>query len=166
MEPGHENVPMQGLTGGFGMSDPVPQPVLNAGQQQFLLCLAARIISESAGMPAEVAGPLLAAVDEELRPRPRLQQLAFKLLLLAIRWMTLPFTLRRFERLPPSRQDRWLRSLENAPLTLVRVGIWGLKTLVFLGYYTQDSVERRIRYFPSKAEGNLLLHRRLLPPDG
>jgi len=148
------------------MDSPARQPVLGSGQQRFLLCLAARIVPESAGAPPQVTEPLLAAVDEELRPRPRLQQLEFKLLLFAIRWMTVPFTLHRFERLPGERQDRWLGFLENAPLTLLRVGIWGLKTLVFLGYYTQDGVLQRIVYVPSKAEGNVLLHRRQLPSAG
>ena len=68
--------------------------------------------------------------------------------------------MRWLERLPAERQDRWLRFLENAPLTLLRVGIWGLKTLVFLGYYSQDGVQRRIHYLPSKEEGNVRLHRR------
>jgi hypothetical protein len=140
--------------------------VLGSRQQRFLLCLAARIVPESAGAPPQVTEPLLAAVDEELRPRPRLQQLEFKLLLFAIRWMTVPFTLHRFERLPGERQDRWLGFLENAPLTLLRVGIWGLKTLVFLGYYTQDGVQQRIVYVPSKEEGNILLHHRQLPSAG
>jgi hypothetical protein len=127
------------------------------------LCLAGRIVPESAGAPAQVTEPLLAAIDEELRPRPRLQQLEFKVLLFAIRWMTVPVTLRLFDRLPGARQDRWLHFLENAPLTVVRVGIWGLKTLVFLGYYTQDGVRQRIRYLPSKDEGNVRLHERRLP---
>ena len=148
------------------MDSPERQSVLGSGQQRFLLCLAARIVPESAGAPPQVTDPLLATVDEELRPRPRLQQLEFKLLLFAIRWMTVPFTLHRFERLPGERQDRWLGFLENAPLTLLRVGIWGLKTLVFLGYYTQDGVLRRIVYVPSKEEGNVLLHRRQLPSAG
>ncbi len=148
------------------MDSPARQPVLGSRQQRFLLCLAARIVPESAGAPPQVTDPLLAAVDEELRPRPRLQQLEFKLLLFAIRWMTVPFTLHRFERLPGERQDRWLGFLENAPLTLLRVGIWGLKTLVFLGYYSQDGVLRRIVYVPSKEEGNVLLHRRQLPSAG
>jgi hypothetical protein len=34
---------------------------------------------------------------------------------------------------------------------------------VFLGYYTQDSVLQRIRYFPSMREGNLLLQRGVVP---
>ncbi|MEA2854180.1 MAG: hypothetical protein QOE02_4199 [Rhodospirillaceae bacterium] len=148
------------------MNSTARQPVLGSRQQRFLLCLAARIVPESAGAPPQVTEPLLAAVDEELRPRPRLQQLEFKLLLFVIRWMTVPFTLHRFERLPGERQDRWLGFLENAPLTLLRVGIWGLKTLVFLGYYTQDGVQQRIVYVPSKEEGNILLHHRQLPSAG
>ena len=148
------------------MDSPARHPVLGSRQQRFLLCLAARIVPESAGAPPQVTDPLLATVDEELRPRPRLQQLEFKLLLFAIRWMTVPFTLHRFERLPGERQDRWLGFLENAPLTLLRVGIWGLKTLVFLGYYTQDGVLQRIVYVPSKEEGNVRLHRRQLPSAG
>jgi hypothetical protein len=148
------------------MDSPARRPVLGSGQQRFLISLAARIVPESAGAPPQVTDPLLAAVDQELRPRPRLQQLEFKLLLFAIRWMTVPFTLHRFERLPGERQDRWLSFLENAPLTLLRVGIWGLKTLVFLGYYTQAGVLQRIVYVPSKAEGNVLLHRRQLPSAG
>jgi hypothetical protein len=123
-------------------------------------------VPESAGAPTQVTDPLLAAVDEELHPRPRLQQLEFKLLLLAIRWMTVPFTLHRFEHLPAARQDGWLRFLESAPFTMLRVGIWGLKTLVFLGYYTQAGVLQRILYFPSKEEGNVRLHRRQLPSAG
>jgi hypothetical protein len=148
------------------MDSPAQQPVLSSGQRRFLISLANRIVPESAGAPPQVTEPLLAAVDEELRPRPRLQQLEFKLLLFAIRWMTVPFTLRRFERLPGERQDRWLRFLENAPLTLLRVGIWGLKTLVFLGYYSQDGVLRRIIYVPSKEEGNVRLHSGQLPSAG
>jgi hypothetical protein len=148
------------------MDSPARQPVLSSEQQRFLLCLAACIVPESAGAPPQVTGPLLAAVDEELGPRPRLQQLEFKLLLFAIRWMTVPFTLRRFERLPPERQAAWLSFLESAPLTMLRVGIWGLKTLVFLGYYTQAGVLQRILYLPSKTEGNVLLHRHQLPSAG
>ena len=65
------------------MDSPARQPVLSSGQQRFLLCLAACIVPESAGAPPQVTAPPLAAVDEELQPRPRLQQIEFKLLLFA-----------------------------------------------------------------------------------
>jgi len=65
-----------------------------------------------------------------------------------------PLTLHRLEGLPGSRQDAVLRFLEGAPLTVLRAGIWGVKTLVYMGYYGQDAIERRIQYLPSKTEGN------------
>ncbi len=139
------------------MDAPKRQAVLSARQQRLLVRLAACIVPETAGAPAQVTDALLSAIDEQLRPRPRLQQLEFKLLLLGLGGMTV---------LPMRWQDRGLQLLENFPLRLVRVGIWGLKTLVFLGYYGQDPVERRIRYFPSKEEGNVRLHAHQLPPEG
>jgi len=132
------------------------QAVLGAGPRWILVRLAACIVPETAGAPAEVKGALLAAVDDQLRPRPRLQQLEFKLLLLGLAGLTV---------LPAGLQRACLHLLENFPLRLVRVGMWGLKTLVYLGYYGQDSVERRIRYWPSKQEGNVRLHARQVP-DG
>jgi hypothetical protein len=132
------------------------QAVLGAGQQRILVRLAACVVPETAGAPAETTRALLAAIDDQLRPRPRLQQLEFKLLLLGLAGLTV---------LPAGWQQRCLHLLENFPMRLVRVGVWGLKTLVYLGYYGQDSVERRIRYWPSKQEGNLRLHARQLP-DG
>jgi len=139
------------------MDAPKRQAVLSARQQRLLVRLAACIVPETAGAPAQVTDALLSAIDEQLRPRPRLQQLEFKLLLLGLGGMTV---------LPMRWQDRGVQLLENFPLRLVRVGIWGLKTLVFLGYYTQDGVLQRIVYLPSKEEGNVRLHRRQLPSAG
>ena len=79
---------------------------------------------------------MVGAVDDQLRPRPRLQQIAFKLLLVGLGWMAL---------LPAAWQVRLLQLLEGFPIRLVRVGIWGLKTLIYLGYYGQADVQRRIR---------------------
>ena len=139
------------------MDAPKRQTILSAGQQRLLVRLAACVVPETAGAPAQVTDALLSAIDDQLHLRPRLQQLEFKLLLLGLGWMTV---------LPTRWQQRGLHVLENFPLRLVRVGIWGLKTLVFLGYYGQDSVGRRIRYFPSKEEGNVRLRAHQLPSEG
>jgi hypothetical protein len=128
--------------------------VLGAAQQRVLVRLASCIVPETAGSPAEVTDGMVSAVDAQLKPRPRSQQLAFKLLLLGLAGMTL---------LPRQWQTRALQWLENFPLRLVRVGIWGLKTLVFLGYYGQESIQRRVGYVPSKEHGNDRLHAGLPP---
>ena len=138
------------------MDAPQRQPVLRAWQRRILVRLAALVVPESAGAPARAINVMVGAVDDQLRPRPRLQQFAFKLLLIGLGWMAL---------LPAAWQVRLLQLLEGFPIRLVRVGIWGLKTLIYLGYYGQADVQRRIRYRPSKLEGNVLLHARRLPGD-
>jgi hypothetical protein len=130
------------------------QPVLGAGLQRILVRLAACIVPQSSGAPREVTDAMLSAIDLQLAPRPRLQQLEFKLLLLGLSWMTL---------LPVRWQTRLLLWLENFPIRLARVGIWGLKTLVYLGYYGQDGIQRHIGYVPGKRDGNDRLHAGLLP---
>ena len=51
-------------------------------------------------------------------------------------------------------QNWLLRTIEAAPLKLVRAGFWGLKTLIFLGYYGQRQTAAAIHYTPSLRNGN------------
>jgi len=128
--------------------------VLGPAQARFLLRLAARIVPEVEDAEAEVRDCLVAIVDHALALQAPSQRLLFKLLLFVLQWITVPFTLHRLERLPPTWQDAVFRFFEGAPLTIIRAGIWGVKTLVFMGYYGQEVIERRIQYLPSKTEGN------------
>src|SRR5262249_1041863 len=128
------------------MDAPQRPSVLSALQRQFLRKLAAVIVPETASASAPVIDALVSAVAHQLRPRPRLQQLEFKLLLLGLGGMTL---------LPRGWQAWLLHLLENFPLRLVRIGLWGLKTLIYLGYYGQEPIQQQIRYLPSKREGNV-----------
>lgn len=130
------------------------RPVLKAWQRRTLIRLANCIVPETAKASTASIDAMVDAVDGQLQPRPRLQQIAFKLLLLGLSWMAL---------LPAGWQASLLRLLEGFPIRLVRVGIWGLKTLIYLGYYGQQSIQQRINYLPSKLEGNVLLHAHRLP---
>lgn len=140
--------------------------VLGPAKASFLLRLAERIVPETASSPPAVRQRLVTIVDDLLGRQPPGQQFQFKLLLFALRWMTVPFTLHRLESLPPNWQDYILRRLEGAPLTILRVGIWGLKTLVFMGYYGQEVVTTGIHYEPSKRDGNGVLHRLRASKEG
>ena len=53
---------------------------------------------------------------------------------------------RRLGRLDLARRVAFLRRLERAPLLVVRRGLWGLRTLVFMGYYTQPDVVTDLGY--------------------
>lgn len=53
---------------------------------------------------------------------------------------------RTFRGLDPERQRRWLRSLERSRILLLRRGLWGLRTLAFMGVYGLDEVRDEIGY--------------------
>lgn len=53
---------------------------------------------------------------------------------------------RGLARLAPERRLHLLHGLEHAPAVIVRRGIWGLRTLVFMGYYTQPDVVSALGY--------------------
>jgi hypothetical protein len=51
-----------------------------------------------------------------------------------------------FRSLDHERRTRFLRSIESSPLVLLRRGFWGLRTFVFMGYYSLDTVRDAIGY--------------------
>jgi hypothetical protein len=59
-----------------------------------------------------------------------------------------------FEKLPEDRQDAVLRWFQDNPLRLLRSGIWGLKTMVYLGYYGQPETNRDVGYQPALGGGD------------
>lgn len=53
---------------------------------------------------------------------------------------------RGLDTLPPDQLRALLESLERSPLLLIRRGVWGLRTLVFMGYYTRPEAAAAIGY--------------------
>jgi hypothetical protein len=51
-----------------------------------------------------------------------------------------------FGRLDADRRALLLGRLENSPVLLLRRGLWGLRTLVYMGYYGQPQVREAIGY--------------------
>ena len=58
---------------------------------------------------------------------------------------------RSLERANDRQRIRLLQAFERAPVLLVRRGIWGLRTLVMMGYYTQPAVIAGLGYRASPA---------------
>ena len=57
---------------------------------------------------------------------------------------------RPFVKLDAGRRTRFLAALQDAPLLLVRRGIWGLRTLAFMGYYARAEAAAVIGYRADK----------------
>jgi hypothetical protein len=49
-------------------------------------------------------------------------------------------------RLNARQRVAFLESIERAPLLLIRRGFWGVRTLIFMGYYTRADVASAIGY--------------------
>ena len=87
-------------------------------------------------------------IDEALRDRPTAvrRQLAVFLRLLDLapvaRWG------RRLGALRPERARRALEWFQEAPVDRLRKGFWGLKALVFMGYYGQPELWPEVGYAP------------------
>ena len=78
------------------------------------------------------------------RPAAARRQLALLVRLLdtlpLLRWG------RRFHALGAARRARFLDAMQYSPIPLVRRAVWGLRTLVFLGYYARPEVQATLGY--------------------
>jgi len=87
-----------------------------------------------------------AIMEHAVAPRPASVKRQLRLFLRLVNLLPLFRTGRTLSRLPPARRAAFLRRLERSKLTLLRRGLWGVRTLLFMGYYTQESVRKRIGY--------------------
>jgi len=69
-----------------------------------------------------------------------------RLFLRFIQWWPMVGYGRPFTALDPAQRARFLSSLEEHPVERIRLGFWGLRTLVLLGYYGQPEVQKAIGY--------------------
>jgi hypothetical protein len=53
---------------------------------------------------------------------------------------------RTFRSLDAARRTKFLLAVESAPLLLLRRGFWGLRTLIFMGYYGRAEAAAAIGY--------------------
>ena len=132
-------------------------PPLSQRKWAFLMCVAGCIVPAAADLDADGRSRFIAIVGKALVERPRSIQRQFVLFLGLMRWLTLVRFGAPFDRLSPANQDAALRWLLDAPLAKLRSGFWGLRALVFMGYYGQTEVWPSLRYTPSFT-GNEMLH--------
>lgn len=106
---------------------------------------ATTVVPEAAGLNEAGWARLGAIVEDALADRPAARR-QLGVFLRAIEWLPTLRWGRRFSRLTPEHRRAFLAGLQDAPLLLVRRGFWGLRTLVYMGYYGQEEVRARIGY--------------------
>jgi hypothetical protein len=133
--------------------------VSSLGERQWrtFLTVAARVVPAFTALDPERQGRFAAIVGTALAGRPPSLRRQFALFLSVVRWVPALRFGAPFDRLAPARQDAALRWFMDAPLGKLRGGFWGLRALVFMGYYGQPEIWDAIRYAPSFS-GNESLH--------
>jgi gluconate 2-dehydrogenase subunit 3-like protein len=111
-----------------------------------LRALATSFIPETAGASAAEWAELEARVERALADRPATMRRQLGLFLLLLDATARLRHLTRFSALDSPRRTALLESLARSRLLLIRRGIWGLRTLIMLGWYTQPSVIGAIGY--------------------
>jgi len=129
---------------------------LSQDRAAFLGIVARRIVPEIDELETSAWSRFYAIVDQALMDRPATVRRQFGVFLGLIRWLPLARYGTSFERLTDARRDAVLRWLQRALVGRLRQGFWGLKTLVFMGYYGQQELWDRVGYAPAN-DGNMRL---------
>jgi hypothetical protein len=121
---------------------------LKRDKADLLRVLAARIVPEMAELDSTGLNRFFAIVDEALAGREPEVRRQFATFLGVVKWASLPRFGRPFHKLPGESQDAVLRWFEDCPVGLLRSGTWGLKAMVFMGYYGQPETNHLVGYRP------------------
>ncbi len=123
------------------MSDAVLPPV-----RPVFRAVAQACVSEAAALDAAGWAELEAIVEAALARRPPKVRRQLATLIRLIDLLPLLRYGRRFPALDGGRRLAVLRALQDAPLLLLRRGVWGLRTLVFMGYYARPAGAAAVGY--------------------
>ena len=123
--------------------------VLNDRQRAFLAALSQALVPETLTLAPERRARFFEIIDSMLATRPASMRLLIGIFLVFLRWAPLLRFGGRLDRLEPARQRQALRWFEDSPLAAIRTGFWGVKTLVFAGYYAQPEIAAQNGYRPS-----------------
>jgi len=108
--------------------------------------IAVTVVPEASALDEPGWAALEGLVEKALEPRPDAMKRQLAAFVRAIEHLPRVRWGRGFTDLPPDRRARVLSALEHAPLLLLRRGFWGLRTLVFLGYYARPEAAAAIGY--------------------
>ena len=108
--------------------------------------LARTFIPALARSPSETWDALESAMTGALASRPAAMIRQLRLLVRVLDWACRVRFGRSLDQVDDARRLQLLQAFERAPVQLVRRGIWGLRTLVFMGYYTQAPVIAALGY--------------------
>ena len=88
-------------------------------------------------------------IEGALASKPPGIKRQIRLFLRLVNLLPIISTGRTLTKLPLEKRAAFLQRLHRSPLMPLRRGMWGIRTLVFMGYYNQDQVREGIGYAAS-----------------
>jgi Gluconate 2-dehydrogenase subunit 3 len=108
-------------------------------------------VPEARNHTADAWAELEQIVDRALSERPPSVQRQVRAFLRLLNVIALATRARGFAQLDDAQRTRLLERLAGSRLLLVRRGVWGVRTLAFMGYYARADAAREIGYRASPA---------------
>ena len=130
---------------------------LSQEKAEFLGVLESRIVPEIKELDGAGQARFFGIIDGALQDRDPSVRRQFGTFLGVLRWASLFRYGGPLEKLNTERQDAVLRWFEDCPVALLRKGFWGLKAMVFMGYYGQPETNDLVGYAP-ESDGGARLH--------
>lgn len=107
------------------------------------------IVPEAGELDDQGWRELVQVVEVLLRGHPESLKRQIRIFLHAIQWLPVLRCGRPFTRLAPNARARVLAHFENDRIQKIRVGFWGLRTIVLAGYYGRPQAAQAIGYTAS-----------------
>ena len=104
------------------------------------------VVPDAATLDAAAWTEIDTIISGQLAQRPPALRRQLGALLSVVQWLPVLRYGRPFTTLDLANRTRVLAALERAPLLLLRRGIWGLRTLALLGYYSRIAAAAEIGY--------------------
>lgn len=123
------------------MTTPILAPV-----RPTFRALAATIVPDAARLAEGEWLEVEAIIEEYLSRRPAALRRQFGLFVRALGLLPIGRHGRRFTALDPAARTAFLARVQDSPVLLVRRGFWGLRTMVYLGYYSRAEAAGEIGY--------------------
>ncbi len=108
--------------------------------------IATSVVPEAARLDEAGWAEVEKVVEDALRGRPAALRRQLRLFIGVLDAYALVRHGRTLRALAPASRLRVLEAMENAPVLLLRRGMWGLRTLIFMGYYVRPAAAAEIGY--------------------
>jgi hypothetical protein len=123
------------------VNDPILPPLRTTFR-----AVAQSIVPEAARLDESGWMELERTVEDALLLRPPAMRRQLATFIKLLHWLPVTRFGRPLTSLSAAERERFLSSIQSAPVLLLRRGFWGLRTLVYMGFYTRQAVAAEIGY--------------------